>query len=111
MLNRIALGSMIAAVLLLSGCGVKIGRINADPSRYNNRTVSVEGRVTNSFGALGTGGYQVDDGTGKIYVISHSGVPSKGAQVKVTGRVQSGVTVMGNAFGTAMFEDRHKVRF
>ena len=101
----------MAMALFLSGCGVNIARINADPSRYHNRTVSVEGRVTNSFGALGTGGYQVDDGTGKIYVISHSGVPSKGAVVKVRGRVQSGVTVMGKAFGTALFEDRHKVRY
>src|SRR5262249_36488321 len=59
------------AGLLLTGCAAtRIGRINADPSRYQNRDVRVEGSVVTSFGALGAGGYQVDDGTGKIYVLS-----------------------------------------
>src|SRR5690348_4522510 len=72
----------ILAGLMLTGCATtRIGRINADPSRYQNRDVSVEGNVTSSFGALGTGGYQIDDGTGKIFVISTgSGVPSKGSR-------------------------------
>ena len=101
-----------AAALLLTGCGyTKIGRINADPSRYQNRTVRVQGTVTGSMGFLGTGGYQVEDGTGKIYVISGTGVPSKGARVAVTGRVQSGVQVLGRAFGTAIREEHHKVKW
>ncbi len=100
----------VFAALLLTACGaVKISRINADPSRYQNRTVRVSGTVTNSIGALGTGGYQVDDGTGRIYVISGTGVPSKGAHVRVTGRVQSGVTILGHAFGTAIREEHHSV--
>jgi hypothetical protein len=103
---------LISTALLLSACGtVRIARINADPSHWANRTVRVEGRVTNSMGALGTGGYQVDDGTGKIYVLSSRGVPNKGASVKVTGRVISGVSFMGRSFGTAIREEHHKVRF
>ncbi|MGH9661790.1 MAG: hypothetical protein ACRD96_24800 [Bryobacteraceae bacterium] len=103
----------LAAVLLLSACGTtRIGRINADPTRYQNRGVTVEGTVTNSFGALGTGGYQVDDGTGRIFVVSTgSGVPSKGSRVAVSGRVISGATVMGKAFGTSIRESRHKVKW
>lgn len=101
-----------AAALLLSACAstVRIGRINADPTRYTNRTVNVQGRVTTALGALGTGGYQVDDGTGKIYVISSTGVPSRGSTVKVTGRVMSGVNILGRSFGTAIREEHHKVR-
>src|SRR6266404_8433493 len=100
------------AGLVLSGCATtRIGRINADPSRYRNRDVRVEGSVTNAFGALGAGGYQVDDGTGKIYVISTgSGVPSKGSRVLVSGTVINGATVMGKSYGTAIREHNHKVQ-
>ena len=51
---------LVPLLALLSGCAVvRIGQINADPSRYANRSVSVNGRVTNSVGVLGTGGYQI----------------------------------------------------
>jgi hypothetical protein len=102
----------VLAGLVLSGCATtRIGRINADPSRYQNRDVRVEGSVTNAFGALGAGGYQVDDGTGKIFVISTgSGVPSKGSRVLVSGTVMNGATVLGKSYGTAIREREHKVR-
>jgi hypothetical protein len=102
---------VIPALALLTACGsVKISRINADPSRYANRTVSVNGRVTNSIGVLGTGGYQVDDGTGTIYVLSRTGVPSRGAEVRVTGRVTPGATVLGRTIGVAIQEESHRVK-
>jgi hypothetical protein len=97
--------------LFTAACGsVHIARINADPSRYANRTVSINGRVTNSVGVLGTGGYQLDDGTGKIFVISRTGVPSSGSAVRVTGRVTPGATVLGKAIGVAIREESHHVR-
>ena len=66
--------------------------------------------MTNAFGALGAGGYQVDDGSGKIYVLSTgSGVPSKGSRVLVSGTVINGATVMGKSYGTAIREQKHKV--
>ena len=101
---------VVLPALLLTACGsVKIGKIAADPTRYQNKTVRVNGTVTNSFGALGTGAYQIDDGTGKLYVLSSSGVPSKGSRVAVTGSVISGGTVMGKSIGLALREHRHKV--
>ena len=96
---------------MLSACGtVKIGRINADPSRFQNRAVTVNGRVTNSVGILGTGGYQIEDNTGRIYVISRTGVPSRGSRVRVTGVVTPGVQVLGNPVGVAIREERHEVK-
>jgi hypothetical protein len=99
------------AALLLSGCGsVKIGRINADPSRYRNHTVQIDGTVVNSVGLLNTGGYQVEDETGKIYVISRTGVPSRGSHVTVKGTVVSGAEVLGTPVGTTIRERSHRVR-
>jgi hypothetical protein len=108
---RLITAAALLAALFLSGCAaVTIGRITADPSHYRNRRVQVTGTVTNSFGILGKGGYQIEDPTGKIYVLSTSGVPSKGTRVAVTGSVIEGATVLGKAYGTAIREDHHKVR-
>jgi len=110
-MNRIVWAAALAGSFFLSACGaVKIGRINADPSRYYNRTVRVDGTVVNSVGILGTGGYQLEDETGKIYVLSRTGVPSSGSRVSVTGSVIGGAQVLGRPLGTAIREEHHDVR-
>jgi len=102
---------LAGAALILTSCGsVKIARINADPSRYQNRSVRVSGTVTTSAGILRTGGYQIQDDTGKIFVVSRSGVPSSGARVDVTGRVIAGAEVLGQPVGIVIREERHKVK-
>ncbi len=111
MKHGVAVVAAAVAVLGLAGCGsIKIGRINADPSRYQNRTVRVSGIVVNSAGVLGTGGYQIEDPTGRIYVLSATGVPPKGARVIVTGTVASGVQLLGRSFGTTIREQSHTVK-
>jgi hypothetical protein len=101
---------LAAASLLLAACGsVKIGKINADPSRYRNQTVQVTGTVVNSVGLLGRGGYQVQDDTGSIYVISGKGVPSRGSRVTVKGKVFPGAQVLGETVGAAIRERSHTV--
>jgi hypothetical protein len=67
--------------------------------------------VTNVVGAFVAGVYEVQDETGKIYVLSSRGVPTKGARVKVQGNVTPGLNVMGRSFGTTIRESNHKVRF
>jgi hypothetical protein len=102
---------LFAAAILLAGCApVTIGRINADPSHFRNRTVHVTGTVTNSVGLMGKGGYQLEDTTGRIYVTSGKGVPSRGSRVTVTGRVAPGAEVLGTAIGVAIREDSHSVK-
>jgi hypothetical protein len=101
----------------MTGCGAtKIGRIVQDPGRYQGRNVSVEGRVTTAYGVSlpglpVPGVYQVDDGTGKIYVLATRGVPTKEARVKVSGTVTPGLNVGGKAYGLAIRERDHKVRY
>jgi hypothetical protein len=102
---------LVLAAVALAGCApVTIGRINSDPSRFNNRTVTVAGTVTNSVGLLGKGGYQLEDSTGRIYVISGAGVPSRGSHVSVTGRVSQGAEVLGTAVGVTIREQSHTVK-
>jgi hypothetical protein len=92
--------------LVLTSCDqTRIAAINADPGSYGNKDVMVVGTVTNSMGALGKGIYQIDDGTGQLWVYSNSrGVPSKGTRVGVKGRVKPTFTFMGQNFATVMLE-------
>ncbi len=98
---------LLAWALLLTACAgdVKIADINRDPARYANRDVSITGTAVQAVGALGQGAFELDDGTGRLWVISEGfGVPSQGARVRVTGRVQQGVTFVGRSFGTVLRE-------
>ena len=92
--------------LLLTACEqTRISQINADPGRYMNKEVAVAGHVTQSIGAFGRGIYQVDDGSGRLWVLTTDrGVPSKGARVGVKGRVKPTVTFLGINYATVMEE-------
>jgi hypothetical protein len=66
------------------------------PQEYDGKTVRVKGTVTQSVGVLGTGAYEIDDGTGKIYVVAKGqGVPRQGAKTKAEGRFESLFSFMG----------------
>ena len=111
MKSKTVFSIIFASTLFLAGCGpVKIARINADPAHYRNQRVHVSGTVVNSVGLLGTGGYQIQDDTGKIYVVSRSGVPSSGSHVTVTGTVIPGVQVLGQSVGVTIKEQSHRLR-
>jgi RecJ-like exonuclease len=107
---------VLMAVLLLSlvvsACPKQttIAQINQDPAEFRDREVALRGEVVNSFGALGPGAYEVDDGTGRIWVITDRGVPSRGARVRLVGRVTSGVTVAGRTFGNVIRERDRELR-
>jgi hypothetical protein len=78
-------------VLLLPGCEQKtIKHILADPHRYANHEVGVVGKVVRSYSVLGHGAYEVDDGTGTLWVVAKSGVPREGARVGVKGTIRVG---------------------
>ncbi len=94
--SRIALVGL--ALLGLSACAhiVPIRDLLDRPQDFDGRTVEVEGTVTQSAGVLGTGAYEVDDGTGRIYVVARGqGVPREGARTKAKGRFQAVFTFLG----------------
>ena len=97
----VALIMLVAAMLLLAGCppSTKISDIEKDPSKYTNKDVTISGHVATSYGALGTGMFQMDDGSGTIWVYSQNyGVPGNGSKVAVTGRISQGFSFGGRSF-------------
>jgi len=96
---------LIVALSLVACERKKIAEINADPGRYMNKEVAVAGHVTQSIGALGRGIYQVDDGSGRLWVVTNGrGVPSKGARVGVKGHVKPTITFIRVNYATVMEE-------
>lgn len=103
---------LLTAGLVLTACeGVtKISEVKQDPSKFRNKTVRVMGTVTTSVGVMSTGGYEIEDDTGKIFVVSNHGIPAKGAEVIVEGTVFTGAMVLGQAVGVSIKESRHQLR-
>ena len=103
---------LISGIILLTACPSEttISKINSDPGRYRDKEVVVVGRVTDSYGVLGTGAYEIDDGTGRIWVAATRGVPARGSRVGVKGRVHSGLTISGRNFGTIIEESDRRVK-
>ena len=108
---------LVAIVLMALGLAscerTKIGDILADPGSFRGKQVSIVGEVTNSMGGsigpISAGAYEIDDGSGKLWVISDKrGVPSKGAHVGVRGEVSQSVTIMGRNFATVMRESERR---
>jgi hypothetical protein len=107
----------LVGAVLITGCaarGVRVQQLKDEPGRYYDKTVSLNGVVTNSWGVplVPFQLYSVDDGTGQITVVSHSGrAPAKGARVQVKGKVSELATFGGQSLGLHLEETGHKVRY
>ena len=103
---------LISSALLFTACPsqTNISKITANPDRYRGKEVGIAGRVTDSYGVLGAGAYEIDDGTGRMWVATRRGVPSRGAHVGAKGYVHNGFSFAGRSFGTVMEETDRRSR-
>jgi hypothetical protein len=115
-LRRLALLVTFAAGLSACATSLRnphIADLRDNPGRYQNHSVSIDGVVTNSWGVpmLPFRLYKVDDGTGEVTVVSQGArVPTRGARVRVRGRVDEVGVVSGNALGLHLREEDLKVK-
>lgn len=108
----IFLSIIIGGALALTACPSKttIAKINQNPARYQNQQVGLIGTVTDSYGMLGNGIYELDDGTGRIWVMTTRGVPTKGTRVGVSGRAHTGVSFGGRTYGLVLQEEQRRTK-
>lgn len=102
MIKRLA--PVICGLFLLAGCAMnpRIADLKYNPGRYQNHSVTVDGVVTSAWGVpfVPVKLYKVDDGSGEVTVVSNNGrVPTKGAKVRVKGRVEQFATFGGQSLG------------
>ena len=100
------LGLVIAAGALSGACASmgerSISEVQTNPGKFHDKTVTVEGVVTTSFGIplVPFKVFRVSDGTEEMLVISDdSRIPSKNARVRVKGKVQEVGMFGGRSFG------------
>src|SRR5690348_14315652 len=76
MIKRLA--PAVCGLFLLAGCALnpRIADLKYNPGRYQNRSVTVDGIVTSSWGVplVPFKLYKVDDGTGELMVVSNNGL-------------------------------------
>ena len=103
---------VLAVTIFATACPQRetISKINADPGRYKNKEVAVVGRVTDSYGLLNMGVYEIDDGTGRLMVVTRSGVPARGSKVGAKGRVYTAASFGGKNFGTVLEESERRAK-
>jgi hypothetical protein len=91
-----------------------ISDLQRTPGRYEDRTVSIHGVVTDSWGTplVPFRFYRVDDGTGQLTVLSqHLGrTPTRGAVVAVKGKVNDIRVFGGQAIGRHLREEELDIK-
>ena len=108
MTKRLIAAVAFAVATAACATGASIGQVKTNPGRYVDRNVTVRGTVTSSWGIplVPLKMYQVDDGTGEILVVSDDRrIPSKGAQVRVTGKVSEFAVFGGRSIGLHLREN------
>lgn len=110
--SRLRLAALVGALALVaSACAVRspsIASLRDDPGRYYDRSVSVEGVVTSSWGLpmVPLKVYRIGDGSADIMVVSDAlRVPPKGARVRVRGRVTEFGSFGGRSLGMHLREE------
>jgi hypothetical protein len=109
---------VLAVILTVGGaaCALRapnIADLRTNPGRYQGRTVRIEGVVTSSWGvpAVPIRYYRVDDGSGQVTVLSRgTALPTRGARVRVSGRVGELAVLGGEPLGLHLREEHLDIR-
>lgn len=118
MKKTILIGLVLITGLLTLACPERtsIADIEANPSKFLNKEAAIAGTVKDSYGlnipltGIRGGIYKVDDGTGSIWVVTQTSVPTKGTQIGVKGKIQNGVNYNGKNYGLGMMEEDRRIK-
>ncbi len=95
----------IATLLVIPGCKgtTPIKTILDDPERSNGKQVQIAGEVTKSPASPSPESFEVDDGTGKIFVLSKEHViPREGTKVVVKGVYYAAISSKTQTFAAVV---------
>lgn len=105
---------LLLAAGLSGACAssASITQVRTNPSHYEDRTVTVTGVVTSAWGVplVPLRMYRVSDGQSDILVVSDGPrTPTRGARVRVKGRVEDVAVLGGRPVGLHLREKSLKV--
>jgi hypothetical protein len=110
-MKRIVFALLVAVATLSGACASmgsrSISEVQTNPGKFADKTVTVEGVVTTSWGIplVPFKVYRVSDGSGELLVISDNNrIPGKNARVRVRGEVEEFGLIGGRSFGLHLRE-------
>lgn len=65
-----------------------IKKIQANPRDYADKQVTISGTVVDSFSLVFIKYFMIDDGTGRMIVITQKPMPAKGEKIRVQGTIR-----------------------
>lgn len=117
MMRHLKLIPTVLIIAALTACALggtrRISEIQQFPGKYDDRSVSIEGQVTSAWSVpfVPLRMYQVDDGTGQMTVLAEgSRVPSKGAHVRVRGKLREFGTFGDRSVGLHLRQESVDIR-
>jgi hypothetical protein len=104
------LSALIVVVLFLAACpaSTKTALIKSNPSKYKD--VKIMGTVTDTYSAAGANMYEIEDDTGRIWVVTNKVAPSVGSLAGIEGNVATNFSLAGREFGTVVQEKKRKIK-
>lgn len=110
--RRLGMRCGVCLVLVgLAGCGVSSVRSVHDHPRRNwfNATVELEGQVIDRVPLIGAEVYQLQDATGKIWILTRNASLKPGERLLVKGRVRfESIPIAGKERGEAYIEEENR---
>jgi hypothetical protein len=109
-LRRLLAAAAAAAVVIACAASTSIADVRSRAGELAGQEVTIEGAVvdTLSLPLLSARYYQVDDGSGQLWVETRSAAPTEGQRVRVTGGLAPGLKVGGVELGLVLQESRRK---
>ncbi len=112
MRSPVSLALALLTAVTVTGCAgalrnPHIADLRDNPARYQQHSVNIDGIVTTSWSVpmVPYSLYKVDDGTGEMTVVGRGlRTPTRGARVRVRGRVDDLGVVGGQAIGLHLQE-------
>lgn len=105
-MKKLFITLILAAAVFTGACASmgsrSISEVQTNPGKFADKTVTVEGVVTTSFGIpfVPFKVYRISDGSAEMLVISDSSrIPGKNARVRVRGEVEEVALIGGRSFG------------
>lgn len=91
------LGILTLGVAAIFGCdrGKSVTEIGQIEQNDRGSIVYIQGKVRSQAPFLGSTAYQLEDRTGKIWIVSDRSIPTQGAEILVEGKVQYESILLG----------------
>lgn len=98
-------------LLGLAGCSISsVNSVHQQPQRHwFNATVELEGKVIDRVPLLGAAVYQLQDETGKIWILTEHSSLKPGERLRVRGKVRfTSIPIAGQEQGEAYIEEEKR---